>query len=36
MYRETELYKRLNHYDACAIVEGFSGKDETSEDVLTA
>lgn len=36
MYRETELYKNLNHYDACAIAEGFDGEDHDEDEVLTA
>jgi hypothetical protein len=31
MIRETEAYKTMTPYEACAIVEGFSGKEETWE-----
>lgn len=30
------LYKSLDAYQACAIVEGFSGEEHTQEEILTA
>jgi hypothetical protein len=35
-YRKTKLYKTLTSYEACAIAEGFSGKEQTEKEVLTA
>jgi hypothetical protein len=35
-YRKTKLYKTLTPYDACAIVEGFSGEEHTNQEILTA
>jgi hypothetical protein len=34
--RDTELYKKITAYQACAIVEGFSGEEHTVEEQLTA
>lgn len=34
--RETTLYKTMDSYTACAIVEGFDGEEHTEEEVLTA
>lgn len=35
-YRETNLYKELDLFTACSIVEGFSGEKNSKEEVLTA
>jgi hypothetical protein len=35
-YRLNELYKDLTVYVACSIVEGFSGEENTEEEILTA
>ena len=35
-YRTTKLYKTMDSYIACSIAEGFSGEENTEEEVLTA
>ena len=35
-YRKTKLYKKMDSYTACSIAEGFSGEDNSKEEVLTA
>lgn len=36
-YRRTKLYKRLDHYTACSIAEGFcEGEGASEQDQLTA
>ena len=35
-FRKTKLYKTMDSYTACSIVEGFSGEDNTQEEVGTA
>ena len=35
-FRKSKLYKTLDSYTACSIVEGFSGEEETQESIGTA
>jgi hypothetical protein len=35
-YRTTKLYKEMTMYIACSIAEGFSGEEDSKEDILTA
>ena len=34
-YRKTKLYKTMNNYIACSIAEGFSGEDNTQDEIGT-
>lgn len=34
--RATKAYKQMNAYEACSIVEGFSGRQHREQEVLAA
>ena len=34
--RETEEYKNMNHYDACAFAEGFASEEPTREQLAAS
>lgn len=35
-YRATKLYKTLDSFNACGIIEGFTKENATEEEILTA
>jgi hypothetical protein len=35
-YRKTKLYKTMTSYIACSIAEGFSGEENTQDEIGTA